>query len=125
MHSYLAHLKNSYPGSRVECREDSMDVWGADGEHLVAIRKNGAGQWTDVGAQIGARDSFSLAPIPKAARVWKHYSKQGDDGRVALSEEAASRKESVKAFVKDGRVQSIAELQAAGVQFDSFGEVRG
>lgn len=125
MQAYLAHLKNKYPQGRVECREDSIDAYDHKGEHRVALRKNGAGQWSDVGAMVGASDAFSLDPIPKASRVWKHYSKNGDNGRVALSEESESRKESlVKYLDKSGRVKSIPELQAEGIQFDSYGDER-
>lgn len=115
-HPYLAHLKNVYPGGHVDLREDSIDAFDAEGKHRVALRKNGAGQWTDVGSMVGASDKFSLDPIPKEARVWKHYSKYGEpghDGGVRLSEEHEERAAFVKSVMVDGRVPSIAELAKA------------
>lgn len=110
-HPYLAHLKNVYPGGHVDLREDSIDAFDAEGVHRVALRKNGAGQWTDVGSMVGAKDQFSLDPIPKDARVWKHYSKKGEDGGVRLSEEHEARAAYAKSVMKDGRVPSIVELE--------------
>lgn len=106
--SHYAHLKNKYPGGHVVASEDSLDAYCADGRYRVALRKNGAGQWVDMSKVLGADDMFCLAPIPKDARVWKHYG-----SHVGLSEEHAERTMAVAQLVVDGKVPSQKELDDA------------
>ncbi len=118
--SAYAHLKNKYPGAHIQCSESAIDVHDAEG-HRVALRKNGAGQWVDVGEQLGCVDKFCLAPIPKNARAFKLYA----GGKVAESEEHEERSE-VAAKLADahgGRVPSLAELAKAGAKIDQAGNV--
>lgn len=85
--SYLVHMKNKYPSARVSMDDDKLDVYSQDGEHLVALRKNGSGQWVDCQHELGARDAFCLSPIPKEARAWKLFK----DGKVGKAEEYEER----------------------------------
>lgn len=114
MLSYLVHFKNKYPGAQVFSSESAIDVF-KDGEHLVAMRKNGAGQWVCESEKLGASDKFCLAPIPKDSRVYKVV-----DGKVSLSEEHAERKELGKQFLceKGIKVLSCKELESKGYEFD-------
>lgn len=118
MKSYLAHYKNKYPGGQVQMSENSLDVYDADNNHRVALRKGGNGQWMDVGAEIGASDKHCLSPIPKNTRVYKHY----NDGRVGHSEEHLERAEIAKVMAgKKKKVLSIEEYKSYGVKFDLEG----
>ena len=113
---YAAHLKNKYPGGRVVVSEEAIDAYCAGGEHRVALRKNGAGQWVDQSERLGCVDSFDLAPIPKDCRVHKAFS-----DKLGLDDKADERKEKRKALVRSGKVLSIAEYQKEGLQFDEAG----
>ena len=108
--SYIAHYKNKYPKGQVKASDSSLDVWDRDGEHVVALRKDGAGQWKCVSKEVGARDEHDLSPIPKEARVHKLYK----DGRIAPSEEAAERKEHASKLADEhgGKIPSIDEIEA-------------
>ena len=119
MLSYLVHLKNKYPSARVFGSETSIDVYSLEGEHLIALRKNGAGQWQDEGEKLGASDKFCLAPIPKDARVFKLYG----EGHGAKSEEHLERSKLCQQFVRNGKVPSCKELEAEGYQFDEKGRM--
>lgn len=119
MKSYVVHYKNKYPGAKVISSEDALDVFCADDRHRVALRKNGAGQFVCVSEEMGCDDSHDLAPIPKNARVHKLYK----DGKIALSEEHAVRKEVAAKLATDGKIPSIAECQAAGLSVDDKGHV--
>lgn len=105
--SHVTHLKNKYPGGRVDAREDSIDAFCADGRHRVALRKDGAGGWQDMSKALGAEDSFCLAPIPKESRQWKQYAKH-----VGPAEEHQERKVKAAALARDGKVPSLAQLEA-------------
>lgn len=107
----ITHYKNKYPGGSVRSSDSAIDVYDASGEHVVALRKNGADQLVCQSKQLGCRDVHDLAPIPKDARVHKCYK----DGRIAPSEEAASRRKVQKELAEcevgpKGCVPSIHEL---------------
>ena len=141
MLSLVAHYKNKFPGGQVFLREDSLDVHDAAGNHVVALRKNGAGQWSDesvrmgcVGAaivkcekhpsgqkQVGGHD---LSPIPRDARAWKHYSKKGEREVLAPAEEHDYRSKAALKMQVGGKILSIAEDEAQGWQFDDKGAVK-
>lgn len=89
----------------VQASDSALDVYDADGEHCVALRKDGSGQFVDKSAELGCRHAHSLEPIPKDARVYKLV-----DGKIALSEEAEERKKYAKEVMVDGKVPSCFEL---------------
>ena len=103
--SAIVHLKNKYPGGHVEATENSIDAYDSAGAYVVAIRKNGADQFVDVSKEVGARDTFCLAPIPKEARVHKLHR----DGTLGLDEKHEERAKHKLAI--DGRVPSILEIE--------------
>lgn len=113
MKSYVVHYQNKYPGGLVLSSEHSLDVW-SEGEHRVALRKNGAGQWADQSEEMGCVDRHCLAPIPRDARVVKLHK----DGRIVRDDQAKSR-EPVRQELADhavggsGKVPSIYELHQA------------
>lgn len=115
MNHLYVHYKNKYPLARVEARESSLDVYSQDGEHLVAVRKNGAGQWADHSELLGCRDRHDMAPIPKDSRLYKHCPKSG---AVIKDEKFSERKGLVEKFVDGERVCSCDELRAKGFDFD-------
>lgn len=108
MLSYVVHLKNKYPLAQIHASESGITVY-QDGELLVQLRKSAHGALEDVSEQMGARDKFCLAPIPREARHYKlcksgkiicdEHSKQ--EGRQAVGKRLAS---------KHGRVPSVVEL---------------
>jgi hypothetical protein len=114
MKSYLAHYRNKYPGGNVLASENAVDVYDLNGNYRVALRKDGQGQWRDVGHELGASDQHDLSPIPKNARVHKLY----PDGRVGLSEEASERKSDAKKLTVDGKVLSVEQYTKKGIEFD-------
>lgn len=118
--SHLAHYKNKYPGGQVMISDTALDVFDSAGVHRVAMRKNGAGGWTDVGEQVGATDSHDLSPIPKDARVYKHYA----SNKVQLSEEAKARTEAASKMAVGGKILSIEEYQALGMSFHQDGSLK-
>lgn len=116
MKSLIVHYKNKYPKGRVHASDSSLDVFNDKGEHVIALRKNGAGQMLDESEALGLRDRHDLAPIPKDARVHKVV-----DGKIGLSEEAEERAEKAKGFLcpkHSDRVMSCAEAKAHGFAFD-------
>lgn len=113
MLSYIAHYRNKYPGGQVQASEHSLDVYDAEGRHVVALRKDGAGQWMDKSEEFGCEHAHCLSPIPKDARVHKIV-----DGKLGLDEYAEERMEFSKAFAEDGRVPSCDELKKDGWRFD-------
>ena len=117
MKSWIVHYKNKYPGALVEAGDDRLDVYLGD-EHLIAIRKDGAGMWTDVSAEYGCSEKHDLAPIPRDSRVHKVV-----DGKVGFDELHEERK-SKRAEFQDGRkVLSMSELKEKGYEFDDKGRV--
>lgn len=117
MKSLVLHYKNKYPKGQVRFSDDSLDVYSASGEHVIAMRKNGASQMVDVSAEYGLRDSHDLAPIPKDARVHKLV-----DGKIGLDEKHEERSKSREEFLcpKHGdRVMSCDEASKKhGFSFD-------
>lgn len=112
--SVITHLKNKYPGAQVFSSENAIDVY-KDGEHLVALRKNGSGQMLCESERLGAKDTFCLAPIPKDSRVHKVI-----DGKLGLAEEGEERKSLSKKFQdSNGKVLSCKELESKGWEFCS------
>lgn len=115
-HSWYIHYKNKYPKGSVRMGDDSLDVYTESGEHVVALRKNGAGQMVDQSEELGLRDRHCLAPIPKDARLFKMKG-----GKVSQDEKAGERAKVMGQFVcpKHGdRVKSCDELSQAGFSFD-------
>lgn len=106
MRHLVVHYKNKYPGARVSASDDALDVYLGD-EHVVAIRKNGAGQIVDVSAEMGCRDRHDLAPIPKESRVYKLCPQSG---HIIRDEKADEREKSREKFMQGGKVQSCAEM---------------
>lgn len=116
MNHLFVHYKNKYPLARVEAREDSLDVYSQEGEHLVSVVKNGAGQWADRSEQLGCRDRHDLAPIPKDSRLYKL-----EGGNLVRDDKFQDRKSLVESFVCEkhqDRVLSCAELSKKGWDFD-------
>lgn len=116
MKSLVLHYKNKYPNGRVSFSDSGLDVFSESGEHVVAMRKNGAGQMVCVSEEYGLRDKHDLAPIPKDSRVHKMI-----DGKIAEDDKAAERKSLRGQFVCKERgdvVLSCAELAKQGMSFD-------
>lgn len=112
MKSLLVHYKNKYPKGQVYASENELDVYNAAGEHVVAIRKNGAGQVVDVSKELGLRDEHDLAPIPKDARCFKVKG-----GCVAKDEEHDAREKAREEFMDGDKVLSCEDLKAKGYAF--------
>lgn len=117
MRSLYVHYKNKYPGGSVRSSDDAVDVYSASGEHVVALRKNGAGQMLDVSEELGLRDRHCLAPIPKDSRIFKIK-----EGKVSEDEAASDRISKRGAFVcpkHQDKILSCAELEKEhGFKFD-------
>lgn len=108
--SYYVHYRNKYPGGQVRASEDAVDVYDRYGNHAVALRKNGSGQWADHSEELGCKDRHDLSPIPKEVRAMKLY----PNGKVGPAEEHAERapKGEELALQHGGKVPSIEELDA-------------
>ena len=111
MKSYVVHYRNKYPGGAVHASESAIDVYDAEGNHCVALRKNGAGQMVCQSKELGCKDAHDLSPIPKDARVHKLFA----DGTIGESEEASERRKVAKELAAhecggSGKVPSIQEL---------------
>lgn len=111
MKSYHVHYANKYPGGRCSGSENSFDAYDAEGNHCVALRKDGAGQWSDKSEEFGCKDKHDLSPIPKDARYMKLY----PDGKIGKSEEHDERKPNAHKYAKEngGKVPSEKELKDA------------
>lgn len=112
MRNIAVHYKNKYPGAVVEYSDDRLDVYSGE-YHLVALRKNGAGQWVDKSEEIGCMERHDLSPIPKDARVFKEV-----DGKISLDEKADERRSLREKFLSNGKILSCEELSKKGFQFD-------
>lgn len=111
--SWVVHLKNKFPGAKVISSDQAIDVYHQDGTHIVAMRKDGSGMWSDQSEAQGLSERFCLAPIPKDARIHKVQ-----DGKIALDEEHEARGKKGKEFHDEkGKVLSIAELNKQGFAF--------
>lgn len=107
MLNWVVHYKNKYPSGRVVASENALDVWNADGDHAVALRKDGAGQWVCQSEEFGCVDCHDLAPIPKDARVFKVNA-----GKIGRDEKHEERSKAKDQFMDDkGRVKSCDELK--------------
>ena len=116
MKSLYLHYKNKYPGGQVRTSEQALDVYSASGEHVVALRRDGAGSLVDQSEALGLRDRHDLAPIPKDARVFKLV-----EGKIGKSEEAAEREKLRDGFLcpeKKDVVLSCKDLEKHGHKFD-------
>lgn len=121
MKSYTLHYRNKYPMGHVQATENAVDVYDHAGDHCVALRKNGAGQWRDESADQGCLDKHDLAPIPKDARLYKEEIKDGAaTGRIIKDEKYDERRSKVEQFLDDsGRfVVSCEDLKTKGFDFD-------
>ena len=116
----IVHFMNKYPGGRVQSSESSMDVFSQDGQHLLALRKNGAGQWVDESETLGASERFDLSPIPRDARVYKVA-----DGKIKRDEKADEREAAREKFKSGVKILSIEELEKMGHRFDQKGDSVG
>jgi len=102
MKSYIAHYKNKYPSAQIIANDTSIRVI-RDGELLVALDKNGGGQWQDVSEELGALDRHDLAPIERKFRAHKLHK----DGRLGRDEEYDARIAEARQAEKDeGKVHS-------------------
>lgn len=125
MNSILVHLKNCFPTAVIIATQLAIDVM-VEGVHYLGLRV-ADGVFIDKSEELGLPGRFSLAPIPKEARV--HKLKK--DGTIGLDEDHKSRMKARAAFMdQDGiRVLSCAELEAKGFRFEksktSAGEVYG
>lgn len=91
----VAHYKNKFPKCQVNSGDHGLDVYSADGKHLVCMQKNGAGQLVDRSKEMGCFEEHDLNPLKKAGRCYKLYA----DG-VYLSEEYRERRDEVKAEIE-------------------------
>lgn len=105
--SLVVHYKNKYPRGNVFATENSLDVYNENGDHVVALRRDGAsGSLTCQSEALGCVDRHDLAPIPKDARIFKVMK----DGKIGLDDEAEERKSLSSKMAKDGRIQSMDEI---------------
>jgi hypothetical protein len=108
MDSLYIHYKNKYPNGRVMQTDTSLDVFNSAGEHVVALRKNGAQQMVCVSEAMGLRDKHCLAPIPKDSRVHKLV-----EGKVSFDDKAEERMKLKDNFLcpeREDVILSCAEL---------------
>lgn len=121
MKSYTLHYRNKYPKGHVQSTENAVDVYDHEGNHCVALRKNGAGQWIDESAAQGCLDKHDLAPIPKDSRLFKEESKDGVmTGRIIKDEKYDERTSKIDQFLdeSDRFVMSCDDLKKKGFEFD-------
>lgn len=113
MLSYVVHLMNKYPGCRIDSSENSLKVWDDKQELLCAVERNGYGQWQDAKA-YGARDEFSLDPIPVESRAWMLCKK---DGCIKKHPDFEKRNAKGKELFKaSGKVLGASEAEALKVE---------
>lgn len=119
MNSLVVHYKNKYPGAEVRSSESGLDVY-MDGKHMVALRKNGAGQFVCRSEELGCEHKHSLAPIPKDARLYKEI-----DGKISKDEKFEERKAGSAHFKGEfGYVPSCKNLKEKfGYKIDANHEV--
>lgn len=106
--SLLVALKNKYPNCLVIPQgENGADVFEPlEGTHLCAVRDG------HDAPQFGARDEFSLEPIPKNARVQKLLKDKSGRAYIGFDDKAAERLEKRKELIRDCKIPSQAELDA-------------
>lgn len=115
MKSIFIHYKNKYPKGHIDFSGDRLDAFNEEGEHCVALRKNGAGMVYDASAEFGCKDRHDLSPIPKMSRLYKADAQ----GLLMKVEEYESRVKAMPEFMDGSRVMSCEELMAKGYEFDS------
>ena len=110
--SWVVHYKNKYRGGNVMHSGDSLDVFDKNGDHAVALRKDGHGSLVDMSGEMGCVDCHDLAPIPKQARVFKVLPSgkigkddEGDDRDGFMQSSAAAG-----LLASNGKVKSIDEV---------------
>jgi len=109
MKSLAVHYMNKYPSCRVSFDDTKLDVISKDGEHLIAMRKNGAGQVVDVSEELGLSERHDLSEIPRDCR----FMKLGKDSKISKDEMHDERKPHAEKLVgKHGKVLSCAELKS-------------
>lgn len=113
MKSWQVHYLNKYPGGHVQASESALDVYDRDGQHRVALRKDGGGSWVDMSEAEGCPDRHDLSPIPKESRVHKIQK-----GCVGKDEKADQRLKSRSEFDRDGKIPSCEELEKEGYAFE-------
>lgn len=118
MQSWKVHYKNKYPGCSIRESESSFDVYSKSGEHLISVRKNGAGQMLDMSEADGLPERHDLAPIPRDARVFKVMG-----GKIAHDDKAKAREKAREEFVRGEKVASCDELSQEGYEFSAKGDV--
>lgn len=111
MKSIYVHLRNKFPGAKVEISDSQVAAYcGETGELLMVAVKNGLGQVVDAGADRGARYPLCMSPIPKECRRVKLFK----DGHVGPAEEFEERNAAAMAMkMKFGYVPSELQLKHA------------
>jgi len=94
--SLQVHYKNKFPKCQVKATEESLDVYSRDGKHLVALRKNGAGQLVDHSKTLGCYEEHDLSALKKDGRCYKLFA----DNRIDMAEEYRERRDMVKAEIE-------------------------
>lgn len=119
MKSLIVHYKNKYPNAQVTGSEDRLDVFSVHGKHLVALRKNGAGQIVDFSEQLGCEERHDLSPIVKESRLKKLCAKTGCIINDELCDERAEacKKDHAKFFAKkEGYSKAYSLKEAADAE---------
>lgn len=112
MQSVLARMKSVYMGFIINVKDNDMDIYSSDCEHMMAIRDG-----VDQSEALGCVDRFSLEPIPKSCRLYKEVG-----GKIVKDELFEQRLQERKEFLdKRGVVRSIVDLKASGFDFDKDG----
>lgn len=62
--SLKKHYEKKYPGGRVFISDSAVDVYNSNGEHVVALRKDGHGNMVCRSEEFGTMDRHDLAPMP-------------------------------------------------------------
>lgn len=116
MKAILCHLMSLYFSDEYIVRSSGNDIdvhSSKDGELILAIRDG-----RDLSEEMGARDRFSLSPIPKSCRLYKEVG-----GKIVKDDLFAERKEARKQFLDaHGVAQSMESLKKLGFGFDDKGE---
>lgn len=117
MKSVLCHIMSLYFATQYIVRPSGQDIDVHDsttGELILALRDG-----RDLSEELGARDRFSLSPIPKLTRLYKEVG-----GKIVKDDKFEERKEARKQFLnKFGVVRSIEDLKNSGFSFDDKGEL--
>lgn len=108
--SKLVHLKNKYPHCYVGLTGNCLEVIGEDNELIVSLEKSAHGEFQDRQHEVGARDAYCQAPIPREARCWK----LDKDGKVKKDQKHDERKAGAAQLIAEhGKIPSIKELEDA------------